>query len=142
MMPIGMPSRSKKGAPTRISRSSSTCTINGKTVPSRTTNANRAKITLLARNAPSRESGESIVPGERRRSPRQAINANDTTTTTPKKPSRYGPMALSLNACTLFRTPERVRNVPRIVRLNVAISNERFQTRSMPRRSWTSTECR
>ena len=36
--------------------------------------------------------------------------------------------------------PERVRNVPRIVRQNVAITSERFQTRSIPRRSCTITE--
>ena len=49
-------------------------------------------------------------------------------------------MPLWLNACTLFTTPERVRKVPRMVRLNVARSNDRFHTRNMPRRSCTSTE--
>ena len=44
-------------------------------------------------------------------------------------------------AWTEFNTPDRVRNVPRIVRLNVAISSDRFHTRSIPRRSWTMTEC-
>ncbi len=48
----------------------------------------------------------------------------------------------SLNACTELSTPDRVRNVPRIVSENVAHSSDRFQTRSMPRRSWTMTECR
>ena len=51
-------------------------------------------------------------------------------------------MSPSLNACTDSSTPERVRNVPRIVRLNVAHSSDRFQTRSIPRRSCTITECR
>ena len=49
-------------------------------------------------------------------------------------------MSLSLNECTLSSTPERVRNVPRIVSENVAHSSDRFQTRSIPRRSCTSTE--
>ena len=49
-------------------------------------------------------------------------------------------MVDSLKECTLSSTPERVRNVPRMVRLNVAHSSARFQTRSMPRRSCTSTE--
>ncbi len=49
-------------------------------------------------------------------------------------------MSLSLKACTLSRTPERVRNVPRIVRENVAHSSDRFHTRNIPRRSCTSTE--
>ncbi len=48
----------------------------------------------------------------------------------------------SLKACTLSSTPERVRNVPRMVRENVAHSSDRFHTRNMPRRSWTMTECR
>ena len=45
-----------------------------------------------------------------------------------------------MNACTESTTPERVRNVPRIVRQNVAITSDRFQTRSIPRRSCTITE--
>ena len=43
-------------------------------------------------------------------------------------------------ACTLPITPERVRNVPRIVSANVATSRLRFHTRSIPRRCCTSTE--
>ena len=49
-------------------------------------------------------------------------------------------MSLSRNECTLSSTPERVRNVPRIVSENVATSRLRFQTRNIPRRSCTSTE--
>ena len=48
----------------------------------------------------------------------------------------------SVKAWTESRTPERVRNVPRIVSENVAISSDRFQTRSIIRRSCTSAECR
>ena len=51
-------------------------------------------------------------------------------------------MSLSLNACTDSSTPDRVRKVPRIVRLNVAHSSDRFHTRSIPRRSCTITEWR
>ena len=61
--PIGIDSRSKYGAPTTVRRSCSASTSSGNTVPSRTTKANTVNSTLLARNAPSRESGESIVPG-------------------------------------------------------------------------------
>ncbi len=56
--------------------------------------------------------------------------------------SSHAPMSLSLKACTDSSTPERVRNVPRIVRLNVAQSSDRFHTRSIPRRSCTITEWR
>src|SRR5687768_4369727 len=38
--------------------------------------------------------------------------------------------------------PLRVRNVPRIVSANVAVTRLRFQTRSIPRRSSTMAECR
>ena len=109
-------------------------------MPNSTTNANTVKITLLARNAPSRDIGESIAPGERRRSPRQAMSDSDTITMNPKKPSSHGPIEPSANACTLLITPLRVRNVPRIVSANVATSRLMFHTRNMPRRSCTSTE--
>ena len=38
-------------------------------------------------------------------------------------------------------TPERVRNVPKIVMKNVRQIRKTFQTFSMPRRSWIITEC-
>ena len=65
-----------------------------------------------------------------------------TTTTTRKKPIRSGPSVDSEKAWTDSITPERVRKVPRMVRAKVATHSERFHTRSSPRRSWTSTECR
>src|SRR4029450_10796178 len=46
------------------------------------------------------------------------------------------------NACTDWTTPERVRNVPKIVRKNVKMTRTTFQTRSMERRSCTMTEWR
>ena len=51
-------------------------------------------------------------------------------------------MSELVKACTDSSTPDRVRKVPRMVRLKVAASSDRFQTRSMPRRSWTMTEWR
>ena len=50
--------------------------------------------------------------------------------------SRFSP-----NECTDCTTPERVMNVPKIVRKNVTMTSETFQTFSMPRRSCTMTEC-
>ncbi len=70
------------------------------------------------------------------------MSPTPTTTTTAKNPRMAGPMGDSVKECTEFKMPERVRNVPRIVRLNVATRSDRFQTRSMPRRSWTTTEWR
>ena len=60
--------------------------------------------------------------------------------TRPRNTSSVGPIADCVNEWTELRIPDRVRNVPRIVRQNVAITSERFQTRSMPRRSCTITE--
>ena len=97
---------------------------------------------LLARKAPSRLTGESIPPTDRSRSPRQAMRPMPVTSTRPKKPSSSGPMVESEKACTDWMTPERVRKVPRMVRLKVAITRDRFHTRSRPRRSWTITEWR
>jgi hypothetical protein len=132
----------KYGTPTEICWPFTASTISGNTVPSSTTNANAANATLLARNAASRDSGESIRPGARSRSPRQPIRPTVTATTIAKKPRIIGPMPDSVNACTESSTPDRVRNVPRIVSENVAHSSDRFHTRSIPRRSCTITECR
>ena len=96
----------------------------------------------MARKAPSRDTGESIVPGDRSWSPRHATSPTDTATTTAKKARIMGPMADSEKAWTESRTPDRVRNVPRMVSEKVATSSDRFQTRSIPRRSCTITECR
>ena len=83
-----------------------------------------------------------MLPGDRSRSPRQSMSPIDTATTIPKKARNAGPMLDSVNAWTDSSTPDRVRNVPRIVSANVAHSSDRFQTRSIPRRSCTITECR
>jgi hypothetical protein len=43
--------------------------------------------------------------------------------------------------CTLAMRPERVRNVPKMVRKNVVRTSEIFQIFSIPRRSWIIIEC-
>ena len=111
-------------------------------MPSSTTKAKPTKSRLLTKKAPSRPSGASIPPGERRRSPRQASRPKPATTTTTKKPMSSGPSVDAEKAWTDSTTPERVRKVPRMVRAKVAMHSERFHTRSSPRRSWTSTEWR
>ena len=98
-------------------------------MPSSTTKAKPTKSTLLSRNAPSRPSGASMPPGERRRSPRQAMSPKPTMTTAKKNPMRSGPSVDSEKAWTEVMTPERVRKVPRMVRAKVAMDSERFQTR-------------
>ena len=51
-------------------------------------------------------------------------------------------MVESEKECTDWMTPDRVRKVPRMVRLKVATTSDRFQMRSSPRRCWTITEWR
>src|SRR3954451_14989156 len=116
--------------------------MSGNTVHSNTTKAKAANSRLLARKAPSRDTGESMDPGERSRSPRQAMRPTDVATARPKKVRIHGPMGDSVNEWTDSSTPDRVRNVPRIVKENVASNSDRFQMRSIPRRSCTITECR
>ncbi len=141
--PSGITSRLKYGAPTDTWDPLLIASYRrGNTVPRSTTKANRTNTRLLARNAPSRLNGESMPPGDRSRSPRQAMSPTPTARTTPKNPSSRGPIADVENECTDWITPERVRNVPRMVRLNVAMTSERFHTRRRPRRCWTMTEWR
>ncbi len=132
--------RSKYGAPIEICVPCNASTSSGYTVPVSTTSANAANSRLLSRNADSRDTTESMRPGVRNRSPRQASSTSELATMMPRNVSSHGPMSLSLKACTELMTPERVRNVPRIVRLNVARMSDRFQTRSIARRSCTITE--
>src|SRR5262249_25239689 len=134
------PKRSKYGSPTVICLSCSASTSNGNTVPVSTTSAKPANNKLFIKNAASRETGESIRPGDLSLSPRHAMRATPPNAQMPRKVSSHGPMLDSENACTELMTPERVRNVPRIVRQNVAMTSDRFQTRSIPRRSCTITE--
>ena len=74
-------------------------------MPSSTTKAKPTKSTLLRRNAPSRPSGASMPPGERRRSPRQAMSPKPTMTTAKKNPMSNGPRSDSEKAWTDLITP-------------------------------------
>ena len=51
-----------------------------------------------------------------------------------------GPSAEALKAWTDWTTPERVKNVARMVRAKQAMASDRFQMRSSPRRSSTTME--
>ena len=50
-------------------------------------------------------------------------------------------MADWANECTLEIIPERVKNVPKIVRKNVRQMRKTFHIFKRPRRSWIMTEC-
>ena len=58
------------------------------------------------------------------------------------KARKNGPRVNSPKAWTEVMIPERVRKVPNRQRLKVRITSTMFQTFSIPRRSWTITECR
>lgn len=45
-----------------------------------------------------------------------------------------------MNECTDATTPERVRNVPRMVSANVAITSTKFHACNMPRLTCTTAE--
>ena len=139
-MPAGAATAAKYGVPTVTCVPLMAWYSNGKTVPSRTTKAKPTKMMLFATKSPSRDNGWSTPTGVRRASPRQAMRPTPRPTVKKKKVMRTGPSVLEENACTLCNTPERVKKVPRIVKANVAIASDRFQTRKSPRRSCTMTE--
>src|SRR5664279_5075608 len=58
------------------------------------------------------------------------------------KVTKYLPISDRANACTDCTTPERVRNVPRMHRKNVAETSTMFQTFIMPFFSCIITECK
>ncbi len=58
------------------------------------------------------------------------------------KPRNHGPIELSVKEWIEFRTPERVRNVPKSESPNASMTSSTFQTFSIPRFSWIITECR
>ncbi len=57
------------------------------------------------------------------------------------KPTNQMPMPDWAKECTLAMRPERVSQVPKMVRKNVAQMRNTFHTFSMPRRSWIIVEC-
>src|SRR5579864_8576733 len=61
---------------------------------------------------------------------------------TRRKPTNQLPILDCANACTELTTPLRVRNVPRMHRMNVENTSQTFQTFIMPRFSCIITECR
>jgi hypothetical protein len=141
-MPSGAVMRTKYGSPTDSASPVTASASSGKVVPSSTTKARAPKTMLLARNAASRDTGDEILDGDPSRSARQAMRPMPVTATTARNPSSAGPIEDWLKAWTDSTTPDRVRNVPRIVRQNVATRSDRFHTRSIPRRSWTMSEWR
>jgi hypothetical protein len=96
--PIGIVIVSKYGRPIVSRLLFTASTTRGKTVPSSTMKANNVNNKLFNMNAPSRETGASMEPGDRSLSPRHVISASVTAMISPKNESSHGPMAESLKA--------------------------------------------
>src|SRR5256885_4410908 len=94
-------------------------------------------------NAASRDSHESSSLRALSSGSRQITSEKLKTRITTMKPvNSFARIGSSPKACTDCTTPDRVMNVPKMVRKKVTITSVTFQTRSMLRRSWTITECR
>ena len=104
--------------------------------------AKSTKRRLLSRNAPSRLSGGVDPAGRPQAVPAPGDQAHAGHHHDAEEAQEQPPMSESEKAWTDSITPDRVRKVPRMVRLKVEMTSERFQTRSSPRRSWTITEWR
>ena len=70
------------------------------------------------------------------------MSPTEKTTQITMKPRNQPPSGLCENEWIELITPERVRNVPKIERLNASATSTMFQTFSIPRFSWIITECR
>ena len=116
--------------------------INGKKVPQATTAARPTSSTLLSRKIDSRLNSESSLRSDRNESRRETIRIVEPMITTAIRTSSGGPTLDSPKAWIDCSTPERTRKVPSSESANVAQISETFQTRNMPRRSWTMIECR
>ena len=105
---------------------------------------NRAdtNTTLFSTKADSRLTTESSSGCPRSWSLRHARSPRDETSTKARNPRKYIPTGPDEKAWIEESTPERVRKVPKMVRLKAMMISSRFQVLSMPRRSCTCTECR
>ena len=114
----------------------------GKSVAVMMKNISPTSAQLFSTNAASRLRTASICPWLRNCGRRQTIRPIIVAITIPMNHTKYTPMSLCAKLCTLDMRPERVRNVPKIVRKNVSPIRKTFQTLSIPRRSWIIVECR
>ena len=116
--------------------------IRGKNVPQKITTQRPTRSRLLTRKTASREASDSIRRSERMSSSRETISAAEPTMTTAISASSGPPTVEAPKAWIDSRIPERTRKVPSSASEKVATISDTFQTLSMPRFSWTITECR
>ena len=138
----GVTTRLNQGGPTLASVPVTASEISGKNVPQNTTSASATRIRLFSRKKASREISESSRDVLRRSGRRQTTSATEDTMTSAMKVRNWVPMVDAPNAWMDSRIPDRTRNVPSSASTNVAMISDTFQTFSIPRFSWTMTECR
>src|SRR5688572_22433816 len=139
-MKIGAFTVLNHGAPTLIVSPDVAATRRGSSVPNSTANVSPRKRTLLSRKADSRLTRPDGLPPPASSGSRHTsrLSAPARATTMPAR--NHGPIADCVNEWTLATTPERVRNVPTRVSVNVAMTRALAQMRNPPRRSATIAE--
>src|SRR3954462_10319017 len=95
---------------------------------------------LLNRNDPSRLASDSSRGVDATRCARAANSPNDAITTTARNTRRGGPIDDCVKLWTDAMTPERVRNVPRIVNAKVEMIRAMLHACNRPRRAWITAE--
>src|SRR3954453_8145650 len=143
MMPMGTIHLLKKGGPTVMRSPSSASDRVGNIVANMMKNAANSSTQLLTVNAASRDSHDSNVARERSSGMRLMTNPKLTTSVITMKMVKIHASFVSWpNACTDCTMPDRVMNVPKMVRKNVVMISDTFQIFIIPRRSWIMIECR
>ncbi len=132
--------RLKYGSPTLTFTPRTASAMIGNSVPISTVNVTATSSRLFSRKAPSRAMIESSPGSETRLSMRSASSATEASSAIPRNTRNSGPIGLWVNECTELTTPDRVRNVPRIVSRKVTRTRITVQALSVPRRCWTIAE--
>ena len=105
--------------------------ITGKSVPQNTEKHITTNTILLKRNPLSREVNDSILLVDRRSFIRVYMRPKEATNIKKTNVKNMGPNEEAVNECTELMTPDLVRNVPKIQRVNVRMISTIFHTRSI-----------
>src|SRR5580692_2285385 len=140
--PMGTMSRLYQSTSSEILSPETASEITGNSVPQSTAKQLARRIRLLNKKLDSREMTLSNSDSLFRYSRRSRISQTVAATPTAINVTKYFPISDRANACTDCTMPERVRNVPRIHRKNVAETSTMFHTFIMPFFSCIITECR
>ena len=95
----------------------------------------------MTRNIPSRLTALSSCPSASSESIRNARSSTEKSSTAARKIRIVGPIELCVKEWTELKIPERVMNVPRIVRRKLAWMSVTVHPFKTPRRSITIAEC-